>query len=175
MSENIYAELQQKKVTIEGRGILGVSPIDEVDEENETSGHIENESYDRLDFTRPVQDLAPHYTSTEEMRSSKSNSPARSSNPSPASQINPCIVVKPTAGDMSLNLYGILNESSTPANALSAIGSPVPLESQLEEEDCGQLSDRSDFTRDVLQCVDNLQSMSRKTVYQPETEEICDT
>ena len=95
----------------------GTAPIYEEEEEIEVSS--EGESYDRLDFTRPTHELAPHYTSSDTLRS-VSVSPCRGTSP-------------------------------------HSVG--------------GQDTDRSDFTRDVLQCVDNLQSMTRKTVYQPETPE----
>lgn len=51
LDDNIYEELQKRKSECE--------PIAE-------------ESYDRLDFTRPTQDLLPHYLSTETLKSHRS-------------------------------------------------------------------------------------------------------
>jgi len=59
LDENIYEELKKNK-TDEG-------------------GAIPDESYDRLDFTRPSQDLLPHYLSTETIKSQRSRN---SSSPS---------------------------------------------------------------------------------------------
>jgi len=52
--DNIYEELKKKR-TME-------------------TDRISDESYDRLDFTRPIQDLKPHYQSTDTIRSRSRNS-----------------------------------------------------------------------------------------------------
>jgi len=59
LDENIYEELKKNKIS--------------------DGGEIPDESYDRLDFTRPSQDLLPHYLSTETIKSQRSRN---SSSPS---------------------------------------------------------------------------------------------
>jgi len=58
VDENIYEELKKRK---------SLDP-------NQFLDTGSNESYDRLDFSRPMQDLKPHYQSTDTLRSRSRNS-----------------------------------------------------------------------------------------------------
>lgn len=113
---NIYEELKRRRISRDVEKYLG-EPQDrkddnlelEVEEEADDSGDTLHTSYDHLNFSRPSQELKPHYQSTDTMRSS------------------PIAQSRPASGG-------------------------------------------SDFAREVLSSVENLGSMTRKTIYEPETD-----
>lgn len=117
--ESIYEELKKRISNVPEEKIPSAPHICETGEEDDLS---EGESYDRLDFNRPCQDLKPHYQSTDTIKSLSSKS----------------------------------------RHSSAQEGSAI-LERSFES------SKSDEFSREVLDCVDSLQSMTRKTVYQSET------
>lgn len=67
-NKNVYSAIEELKESTQDDNIY-----EELKKRTSTEAEpISDESYDRLDFNRPAQDLLPHYLSTETIRSQRS-------------------------------------------------------------------------------------------------------